>query len=108
PGRVEDKFSLGCNELIQSNQAYMIRNAADLLNYFNLKSNQKPQQTQLFINLESEEKIIYDFLKENGKQQIDALHHSLLIPIFKLNGILLNMEIKGVVKPLPGKFFEIN
>ncbi len=108
PGRIDDRFSLGCNELIQSNQAYMIRNADDLLNYFNLKKQSKPAQRQLFVELENEEKPIYDFLKQNGKQQIDSLYNSLQIPVFKLNGILLNMEIKGVIRPLPGKFFEIN
>lgn len=108
PGRIDDRFSLGCNELIQSNQAYMIRNAEDLLNYFNLKKQSKPVQKQLFVELENEEKLIYNFLVENGKQQIDALYNSLKIPVFKLNGILLNMEIKGVIRPLPGKFFEIN
>lgn len=108
PGRIDDRFSLGCNELIQSNQAYMIRNAGDLLNYFNLKSNRKPPQPQLFIELEKEEKLIYEFLQRNGKQQIDTLYNSLQIPVFRLNGILLNMEIKGALKPLPGKFFEIS
>jgi DNA processing protein len=28
------------------------------------------------------------------------------MPIYKLSGILLNMELKGVVRPLPGKLFE--
>jgi len=108
PGRTEDKYSLGCNELIQTHQAYMIRNARDLLNYFNLQEKPKPVQPQLFIELDEEEKTIYNHLKKNGKQQIDVLYNSLRIPVFKLNGILLNMEIKGVVKPLPGKFFEIS
>ena len=108
PGRVEDRFSLGCNELIQSNQAYMIRNAEDLLNYFNLKSKPKINQTKLFIELEGEEELVYNFLKENGRQQIDFLYHTLQIPVFKLNGILLNLELKGIVKPLSGKFFELN
>nr|WP_308427628.1 hypothetical protein [Salinimicrobium marinum] len=28
------------------------------------------------------------------------------MPTFKAATLLLNMEIKGVVKPLPGKLFE--
>jgi DNA processing protein len=27
-------------------------------------------------------------------------------PIYRISGILLNMELKGVVRPLPGKLFE--
>jgi DNA processing protein len=29
------------------------------------------------------------------------------MPTFKVASILLNMELKGVVRPLPGKQFEI-
>ena len=107
PGRVDDKFSLGCNHLIQSNQAYLIRNSEDLLNYFNLKLNPKPVQKELFITLNEEEQMIYDHLLKNGKQQIDQLSVQLGFPVFKLNGILLNLELKEIIKPLPGKFFEI-
>ncbi|HLV23796.1 MAG TPA: DNA-processing protein DprA [Moheibacter sp.] len=108
PGRVEDRFSLGCNDLIQSNQACMIRNADDLLLYFNLKNKPKSIQSKLFVDLDSEEKMIYEILKKKGKTQVDSLSVQTQFPVFKLNGILLNMELKGVIKPLPGKFFEIN
>lgn len=107
PGRINDKYSLGCNNLIQSNQALMIRNAQDLLNYFNLKSKPKPTQKQLFIELNPEEKLIFDYLNNNGKQQIDQLAIDLGIPTFRLNSILLNLELKGIVKPIPGKFFTL-
>ncbi len=28
------------------------------------------------------------------------------IPIFRLSSLLLTMELKGVIRPLPGKMFE--
>ena len=108
PGRIQDKFSLGCNELIQSNQAIMLRNAEDLLGYFNMKSKPKSIQTQLFVELEPEEKLIYEFLKSNGNQQIDALAHDLQIPVFKLSSTLLNLELKGVVQAFSGKIYGLN
>lgn len=107
PGRVEDKYSLGCNHLIQSNQAMMVRNAQDLLNYFDLKTTPKPKQKQLFIELEPEEELIYSYLVSNGKQQIDQLANGLGIPTFRLHSILLTLELKGVLKPTPGKFYEL-
>ncbi|MDD3459331.1 MAG: DNA-processing protein DprA [Weeksellaceae bacterium] len=107
PGRVGDKFSLGCNQLIQTNQAYMIRNSNDLLDYFNLRNRPKPKQTTLFVELEDDEQKIYDHLKAKGRQQIDKLALDLKIPIYQLNTTLLNLELKGVVKPLTGKFFEL-
>ena len=29
------------------------------------------------------------------------------MPTYKLAGILITMELKGVVRPLPGKLFEV-
>jgi len=29
------------------------------------------------------------------------------LPIFKVAGVLLNMKLKGVIMPLPGKLFEL-
>lgn len=108
PGRIDDKFSLGCNQLIQSNQACMIRNADDLLQYFNLKASPKPVQPKLFIELEPDERLVYDFLKTNGRQQVDVLSASLKIPVYSLNALLLNLEIKGAVKAFSGKFYGLN
>ncbi len=108
PGRVEDRYSLGCNQLIQSNQAYMIRNATDLLNYFNLKSNPKPIQKELFIELGQDEQLIYDFLLKKGKQQIDQISLGLDMPLFRLNSLLLEMELKHLIKVFSGKFYELN
>lgn len=108
PGRVADKYSLGCNQLIQSHQAYMIRSAEDLLNYFNLRKQLKTVQKELFIELNEQEKLIYDLLKKNGRQQVDQLLSVSGLAVFKLNGVLLNLELKGVVKPLTGKFYEIS
>lgn len=107
PGRINDKFSLGCNHLIQNNQAYLIRDAKDLLNYFSLIIRPKPKQIKLFIDLDKDEQPVYDYLKKNGRQQVDKIGIDLNIPVFKLNSILLNLELKGVVRPLSGKFFEI-
>lgn len=107
PGRVHDKFSLGCNRLIQSHQAYMLRNAEDLLDYFNLKIHSPSKQRELFIDLDSDEKVIYEHLKTNGRKQIDELALELSLPSFQLNSLLLNLELKGVIRPLAGKFFEL-
>ena len=54
---------------------------------------------------ETEQKVV-DYLLKEGKQELDtiALHCSL--PIYKIATILLNLELKGAVKPLPGKLFE--
>jgi len=60
-------------------------------------------QKQLFVELDDEEKVIYKFLKENDKQQLDVIALSCNMTSFKVAGILLNLELKGIIRPLPAK-----
>ncbi|MDN3595867.1 DNA-processing protein DprA [Zunongwangia endophytica] len=108
PGRPGDKYSKGCNELIKSNNAHLLSSAADLVYMLGWKLQEeiKPVQQQLFVDLDSEEQQIYDHLKEKGKSQLDTIALYCNFPTFKTASILLNMELKGVIRPLPGKLFE--
>jgi DNA processing protein len=109
PGRPQDKFSKGCNALIKQQKAQMITSAADLIYFLNwdIESKKENQQTQLFVNLEGDEKRVYEKLKEAGKAEIDTLSLSCGLPTYKLASILVNLELSGCVRPLPGKQFEI-
>ncbi len=111
PGRTSDKYSQGCNNLIKTQRAHLLSSAADLIYILNWQletaSQKKPVQKQLFITLEPDEQTIYDFLQKNGKEQMDMIALQCDFPIFKISSILLNMELKGVVRPLPGKLFEV-
>ena len=108
PGRITDKYSQGCNNLIKIQKANLLSSAADLIYHLNwdLKTKSKPIQKQLFVTLENDEQKIYDFLQKNGKELMDIVALECDFPIHKISGILLNMELKGVVRPLPGKLFE--
>jgi len=108
PGRPGDKYSKGCNNLIKSNNAHLLSSAADLVYMLGWKLEEeiKPIQQQLFIDLDNEEQQIYDHLKEKGKSQLDTIALYCDFPTFKAASILLNMELKGVIRPLPGKLFE--
>ena len=66
----------------------------------------KSIQKQLFIELSSQEKEVYNYLLKEGKQQIDMIALHCNLPTFKAASLLLNLELKGAVKPLPGKIFE--
>jgi DNA processing protein len=114
PGRVTDKFSQGCNNLIKTQRAHVMTSAADLIYILNWKldSNaesvgKKAIQKQLFITLEPDEQCVFDYLQKNGKEQMDIIALDCNLPIFKLSSLLLNMELKGLVRPLPGKLFEV-
>lgn len=110
PGRVTDSQSVGCNNLIKHQKAHILSNPLDVPYILNwqLEDKEKPTiQKQLFVELDTNEKTIYNYLKENEKQQLDAIAINCKIPIFKVASILLTMELKGVVRPLPGKLFEV-
>lgn len=108
PGRVTDKYSQGCNQLIKTQKANVLTNAADLVYMLNwdIENKSKPVQKQLFVDLESDEQKIYDYLLKNGKELLDIIALQCEFPIYKISGMLLNMELKGVIRPLPGKLFE--
>ena len=110
PGRISDKYSQGCNNLIKTQRANLLSSAADLvyiLNWELQRESQKVVQKQLFITLTEEEQIIYDYLQKTGKELMDIIALECDFPIYKISSILLNMEIKGVIRPLPGKLFEL-
>lgn len=110
PGRTTDSQSVGCNNLIKQQKAHLLSTPLDvpyLLNW-QLENEQKPVvQKQLFVELDANEKVIYNYLKDNDKQMLDVIALNCNMPTYKLAGILLNMELKGIVRPLPGKLFEV-
>ena len=108
PGRVGDFYSQGCNTLIKSQKANLLTGAADLIFSLNwdMQTEAKPIQKQLFVELNSDEQKVYDFLVERKKELLDIIALECDLPVFKTSGVLLNMELKGVIRPLPGKLYE--
>ncbi|WPR72228.1 DNA-processing protein DprA [Flavobacterium sp. NG2] len=108
PGRVTDKYSQGCNYLIKTQKANVLTSAADLVYMLNwdIKEETKPIQKQLFVSLDNDEQKVYDYLLKTGKELMDIIALNCDFPIYRISGLLLNMELKGVIRPLPGKMFE--
>jgi DNA processing protein len=109
PGRTTDLYSKGCNNLIKNNNAFLLNSAEEIVKMLNwdLKEQPKAIQQQLFLELNENEQKIYDLLHEKGKQVADVISVECNIPIYQLAAILLQMELKGISKPLPGKMFEL-
>jgi len=86
-----------------------LTSAADIIYMlgWELKEAKKPKQTQLFVELDEEEKVIFRFLKEKEKELLDIIALECKIPAHKTASILMNMELKGVIRPLPGKLFQL-
>ncbi len=110
PGRTNDLQSTGCNNLIKQQKAHMLTTPFDVpyILGWKLEDDKKTViQKQLFVELDATEKTIYNYLKEKDQQQLDVIAIACNLPIFKIASVLLTMELKGVIRPLPGKLFEV-
>ena len=107
PGRISDNKSRGCNLLIKQNKATLINDAQDIIELLNWDLVKTNVQKKANINLTKEEKSILDVLKTNGKTNINTLSKKTGIELSILSFHLINLEMKSIVKSLPGNFYEI-
>ncbi len=106
PGGIHQKSSEGCNKLIKEHKAHLVTSAADVISLLNWDIPKNTLKKKLTIALDQEEQIIYDLLTSK-EHQIDELSYKSRIPIGKLPAILLNMELKGLLKPYPGQKYKL-
>lgn len=104
PGDVNRQYSRGTNKLIQENKAQLIQSPKDFIRFMGWEKNESPQMT-LFDNLNENEEEIVSFLRK-GKQHIDLIKHH-FNQKSDLSIILLQLEMKGIVKSRPGNFYEL-
>ncbi len=107
PGRVNDQYSCGCNELISRNRAALITSAYDFVEAMNWKpvtsKKTTPQQMELFPNLSPEEQRLLGCLRNNSDGlQINQLVIELNEPVNRLMSILFELEMNGLVKAVAG------
>jgi len=112
PGRVGDEFSEGCNFLIRHNKAALLSNAADLAYSLGWEKEGSPAaaaQLMLPINLTSDEQLIFETIKQHQSPlAIDDLTIKTNMPTSQLAMNLLNMEMQGYIRSLPGKTYLVN
>lgn len=109
PGRRNDPQSQGCNLLIKSHRAALIESTADIAYVMRWEADEqnRPVQTQLFVELTTEEKLIVNLLSEKDKVGIDRLTLATQMKGSTLASVLLNLEFKGMIKTLPGKRYTL-
>ena len=108
PGRPDDQWSAGCNNLIKTNKAILAENSDDIENFLNWKPEKsKPAvQRTLFSELDDNEKLIFELISKEGELSIDIICRTLVIPVYKLSSLLLQMEFKGLLKCSPGTLYR--
>lgn len=110
PGRIQDKWSKGCNALIKTNRANLIETPQDflkLMNWDDIPKDIETVQTQLFTDLSKQELAIYTHIRKYPEGiNVNELAVETAIPYSKLSSILLGMEFKALVKCKPGGIYK--
>jgi DNA processing protein len=112
PGRVGDYFSRGCNELIRQQKAQILHGPGDFALAMNWSAPEgaPPPEKERQISMEGfseEERRVVSLLAREGEQFLDAMAQQCQLPVGHLAALLLRLELKGVVEPLPAKKFRI-
>jgi DNA processing protein len=113
PGRIDSPRSKGCHDLIKKG-AKLCEGAEDILSEFEYlfpASNKLPSAGETGVlpalELPDNEKIIYDVLSKD-EMSIDEVIRKSGLPSSAVSVALLSLEMKRVVKQLPGKLFVRN
>ena len=101
PGRITDIYSYGCNSIIKSLQGSMVLSPEDILNDFNLKY-EKEDICKIQISID--EQLVLSILNCDEVHYEEILEKSGL-DAKTLNTILVKLEMKKLIKKLPGNFY---
>ena len=113
PGRIDSPRSKGCHELIKKG-AKLCESAEDILSEFEYlfpSSNRPPSPNETgvlpAIELPANEQKVFDAL-DNEERNIDEVIRRSGLPSSAVSVALLGLEMKRLVKQLPGKMFVKN
>ena len=111
PGNINRPYSQGCNKLIKEHKAIFLSSVQDLEKELNwdLKAQENLKKLENIIeHLNGQEKAIVELLVQNESMLVDELGRKTQTEIYKLSGALLNLELQGIVKVLPGKKYTLS
>ena len=110
PGRITDARSSGCNNLIASNKAVLMQNTVAFIEQMGWDTAEKPEQPvqkELFPDLNEVEEKVFRALNGVESMHVNKLGIELNLPVSELFFTLLELEMKNVVKALPGGMYKL-
>lgn len=108
PGRIGEKYSQGCNQLIFQNKASIISTISSLIEQLGF-ANETEKIGELFpsselkILLSDNQQNILTALDKKTPISLDEISQSLEVPTYKILPDLLQLEILGFIKALSGR-----
>ncbi len=110
PGQAKNDISEGCNGLIKTNKAQLIESAEDLIYQMNWNEDvlkQKKQQISLLPNLSETDLKIINAFQTQTQLHVDEICLRTELTLSQTFASLLQLEFENVIKPLPGKMYEL-
>ncbi len=109
PARLHDKTSEGCNWLIKTHRAALLESAEDIAYNLRWEAEEKTvaEQLELFESLSKDEKLVVALLQQQDNLHIDLLSFKSKRGTGVLATVLLQMELKGLIRSLPGKLYML-
>jgi len=108
PGNISSKLSEGSNALIRDSAAKLVQNADDILHELQIHRDRQGEGTGEAeapqVKLTNDEEVIYKYV-DNEPVQIDTMAQKSGLKTSVLLPLLLNLELKGLIRKLPGSTY---
>lgn len=111
PGNLNQKYSEGCNNLIRNHKAHIYTGLSGfeyIMNWEQQLAHVNKSKPMEIPGLQEDEKCIVNIIAQSEAPRIDDISWKSQIPLSRLASILLTLEIRGIVKSLPGKKFSLS
>ena len=106
PGRITDSRSEGTNHLIKTNLAQLVTSATDIASALGWERDRLMPEKMLFSphKITPKEQEVYNALVDNSDGlTIDNIADKTALTVSEASAILLNLELSGVVRQIPGR-----
>nr|WKN39582.1 DNA-processing protein DprA [Tunicatimonas sp. TK19036] len=114
PGNVGQKYSQGCNQLIQQHKAHLINTGEDVIKMLNwdldnaTKASSPKRERQIPVDLSENEQKVYEVLVQHQDGLLlDKISWLTQLPVSELAAVLLSLEFKHYVRVRPGNKYQL-
>ena len=109
PGRITDPVSFGTNNLIRSGKARLVLTAADIiddLGWQTIKCGEVTTEEDKTVELTATEQSVYAAFDSESTLDWPSLMEATGLTMGELAMVVMDLEIKGLIRTLPGKRYE--